>query len=282
MQGSASVAEEHPARLNPDIAIIRRIKEHRTARGLSQNQLAHLIGYPQSCVSQIETGKRRLTDGIAEALDKHLSTHGEFTLLLEMSRALLIEPGAREVLSREPEAARIRVFDSSVIPGLLQTREYARALIRRGLPRDSAQDVEERAAERMRRQQRVFERPDPPFYRAIIDESALARPVGTRGVMAGQLAKLLSYRAEHLAKVQVLPFSSGDHGMQGGSLFLLDLPGGTLAMVENFRLAQGVECARDVVEYQELFDAVDRQALTVEESAEVISGYKKDYEYAAD
>jgi transcriptional regulator with XRE-family HTH domain len=278
MQGSASVAEEHPARLNPDIAIIRRIKEHRTARGLSQNQLAHLIGYPQSCVSQIETGKRRLTDGIAEALDKHLSTHGEFTLLLEMSRALLIEPGAREVLSREPEAARIRVFASSSVPGLLQTEDYARALIRRGLPRDSASDVSERAAERMRRQARVFDQADPPFYRAVVDEAVLARPVGSKAVMAAQLQKLVSLRENQLKKVQVVPFETFEHGLQGGSLYLLDLRGGTLAMLENFRTAQGVESPREVAEYQELFDAADWQALSVDESAELIDRYRKEYE----
>jgi plasmid maintenance system antidote protein VapI len=272
------MAEDYPDQLRPDLAIVRRIKEHRAARNLSQNQLAKLIGFPQSCISQIETGKRRLTDGIAEALDKELGTHGEFTMLLEMSRALLIEPGAREVLSREPEAERIRVFNSSVIPGLLQTPDYALALTRASRPNDPEAHILELVAARKQRQQRVFNKELPPVYRAVIDEAALARPVGTDRVMADQLSQLLSYGANRRVRVKMLPCSAREHGVMGGSLFLLDLRGGTLAMVENFRTAQGIESARDVVEYQELYDAVDGAALTVEDSAEMVRQYMKEYE----
>ncbi|SFD59705.1 Helix-turn-helix [Streptomyces aidingensis] len=258
--------------------IVRRIIEHREARGLSQGALARFIGYPQPYLSAIETGKRTLTDGVAEALDKHLGTHGEFVALLEMARKLLIEPGAREIVSQETKAERIRVFTSSVIPGLLQTEDYARDLFRKGLPRDSDEEIEEKVTERIRRHSRVFEKADPPFYRAVVDESALARPASSNKVMAAQLRAILSYQNQPRIKVAVLPFGARVHGMQGGSLVLLDLAdGGTVALVESFRTGQAIETPRIVVEYEELFETVQSQALSAEESNALITKYLKEY-----
>jgi hypothetical protein len=123
-----------------------------------------------------------------------------------MARALLIEPGAREVLSREPGAARIRAFTSSVMPGLMQTEDYAHALTRVTRPTDSAAEVRELVAARMQRQRHTVERERPPLYRAVIDEAALARPVGTNSVMADQMRRLLAYAENSRVRVQVIPY----------------------------------------------------------------------------
>jgi hypothetical protein len=96
-------------------------------------------------------------------------------------------------------------------------------------------------------------------------------------VMHAQLAKLVAYAKNPRVRVQIIPYAAREHGMLGGSLVLLDLPGGPLALVENFRTAQGIELPREVVEYQELYEAVDREALTVMESAELIGEYMKEY-----
>jgi hypothetical protein len=187
------------------------------------------------------------------------------------------------VISKETAAERIRVFTSGVVPGLLQTDDYARSQLRKGRPRDSEEEIAEKAAERVRRHDRVFGKEDPPFYRAVIDEAALTRPVGTHKIMADQLRRILTLRDSPRMRIQVLPFSAFDHGMQGGSLNLLDLEaGGTVALVESFRTGQGIESPREVVEYEELFEAVQLAALSAERSSEVIDRYMKGYEDAED
>ncbi|MBB1256751.1 helix-turn-helix transcriptional regulator [Streptomyces sp. OF3] len=235
--------------LSPDAMIARRLRQHREARNLSQRALADLVGYPQSYISRAENQLQRIGDGLAEALDEKLGTNGEFVALLEMARALLIEPGARNVVKKETQAARIRVFTSSIIPGLLQTERYARGLLRTGLPRESTDDITERVAARMDRRSRVFGKKDRPLYRAVIDEAALARRVASDEVMAEQLHALLGYEEDPHLRVLVLPFGAGEHGMMGGSLDLLDLEsGGTIALVESFRTGEPVESPRGVVE----------------------------------
>ncbi|WP_165985526.1 helix-turn-helix transcriptional regulator [Streptomyces sp. YIM 98790] len=269
--------------LGPDAMIVKRLKAHRERLGLSQRELAETIGYPQSYIARIETRKQRPSDAVAAALDEALGAHGEFTHLLEMARALLIEPGAREVVAKETEAVRLRAFTSGVIPGLLQTEDYARSQFRKGLPGDSEEEIEEKVAERVRRHVRVFGRGEPPFYRAVIDEAALARPAHSKKVMAQQLRVLLSCQEKPRIRIQVVPFSAYDHGMQSGSLFLLDLAeGGTIGLVESFGTARAIEAAREVAFYSELYESVQRLALSEEESSTFIARYIEEYENEAD
>jgi transcriptional regulator with XRE-family HTH domain len=263
--------------------IARRLKAHRLRRGLSQRQLAELIGYPASYIARIETAKQRPSDKVAAALDEKLDTNGEFADLLEMARALVIEPGAREVLAKEATAERIRTFVSSTVPGLLQTSDYAHDLTVAARPNDPGEEIGEVVAARLGRQRKVFDRDDPPLYRAVIDEAALARPVGPDAVMAAQLRALLKVGTHHRNRVQILPFHAREYAMMGGTLVLLDLEGGrTAALVENFRTAQPVESPSEVVECQELFEAVQSSALDGKASAELIRRYIKEYDHAAD
>lgn len=271
------MASEYPTQLDPHAVIRIRIKAHREKLEMGQRDFASFLGYQQSSIAKYESGDRRITDKVAEVLDEKLDTRGEFVTLLAMARALLIEPGARDVLARESDAERIRVFNSSVIPGLLQTEEYALALTRKSRHNDSIDEISELVAARMQRQRLALGKDRPPLYRAVIDEAALARPIGMNQVMHAQLAKLVTYAKNPRVRVQIIPYAAREHGMLGGSLVLLDLPGGPLALVENFRTAQGVELPREVVEYQELYEAVDREALTVMESAELIGEYMKEY-----
>ncbi|SFC13131.1 helix-turn-helix domain-containing protein [Streptomyces aidingensis] len=268
--------------LSPDAMIARRLRAHRERLGISQREVAVMTGYPQSYIARIETMKQRPSDAVAAMLDEKLGAHREFTDLLEMARELLIEPGAREVVSKETEAVRLRAFTSGVIPGLLQTEDYARSQFRKGLPWDSEEDIAEKAAARVRRHVRVFGKDDPPFYRAVIDEAALARPAHSQRVMAGQLRVLLAYQENPRIKIHVVPFRAYDHGMQSGSLFLLDLEeGGTIGLVESFGTARAVESAREVAFYEELYESVQRLALSEEESSAIIGRYIKDYENEA-
>ncbi|MEV0962388.1 Scr1 family TA system antitoxin-like transcriptional regulator [Streptomyces sp. NPDC049910] len=143
----------------------------------------------------------------------------------------------------------------------------------RGLPRDEEEEIREKAIERIR-----IERADPPFSRAVIDEAALSRPVSSNHVMHEQLRALLTFQQYPHVRIQIIATDAREHGMMGGSLDLLDLPGGTVALVESFRTGQAVESSRAVVEYEELFEAAQRAALPEEASTAIIRRYMERYE----
>ncbi|WP_173019558.1 helix-turn-helix domain-containing protein [Streptomyces alkaliphilus] len=263
--------------LTPDRLLARRLREHREARGLSLRGMGDLIGYPHSYVSRMETGKQRPSDAVAERLDRELGTSGEFVSLLEMARAHLIEAGAKVILDRETEAVRVESFTSSVIPGLLQTEEYAHGLTRAGIPGAEEEEIRERVGVRMKRQE-LLTKEKPPVYRAVIDEAALARPVGGHAVMREQLSRLITRQGHPNITVQILPSEAGAHGMMGGSLLLLDLETGPpVALVESFRTGVPIESRWEYVECAEIFQVARQMALPVDESTELIRRYEKEY-----
>lgn len=124
----------------------------------------------------------------------------------------------------EAEASSIDTFEPLVIPGLLQTSAYTTELIRASLA-DPA-EIDKRVEARMRRQE-ILQRPNPPRYRAIIDEAALLRPVGDTKVMRDQLRKLIdTHPLEHMT-IQVIPMSAGPHIGLWGQFVILGFPDST-------------------------------------------------------
>ncbi|TDB83261.1 transcriptional regulator, partial [Micromonospora fluostatini] len=131
-------------------------------------------------------------------------------------------------LGLEAAAALIRSYEVQFVPGLLQTRDYARAVVSLGHRRATPDELDRRVDLRMQRQQ-LLHRPDPPQLWAVVDEAALRRPIGGREVMRGQLTALIeATRAPHV-RVQVIPFDAGGHAAAGGAFTILrfgdqDLP----------------------------------------------------------
>lgn len=124
----------------------------------------------------------------------------------------------------EGEAEEILTFELAVVPGLLQTADYARALNKAGPAEIDNDEVEERVKVRATRQQ-ILERSDPTRLFAVIDEAALRRPVGSPEVMHAQLKHLVEIAAHPKITVQVLPFSAGPHPGTGGPFTILSFPG---------------------------------------------------------
>ncbi|MFI9530698.1 helix-turn-helix domain-containing protein [Micromonospora rosaria] len=131
-------------------------------------------------------------------------------------------------LGLEAAAALIRSYEVQFVPGLLQTRDYARAVVSLGHRRATPDELDRRVDLRIQRQQ-LLHRPDPPQLWAVVDEAALRRPIGGREVMRGQLTALIeATRAPHV-RVQVIPFDAGGHAAAGGAFTILrfgdqDLP----------------------------------------------------------
>ena len=124
------------------------------------------------------------------------------------------------------------------MPGLLQTPAYARALLRVGHPGASEEEIEDKLAARLSRQERLLN-DRPPRLWGVMDEAVVRRQVGGPEVLREQLASLLPLVETAHTTLQVMPFSGGEHACLGGSLILLDLPGGvSVAYQEGLKSAQ--------------------------------------------
>ncbi|MFG3422690.1 helix-turn-helix domain-containing protein [Micromonospora sp. NPDC048063] len=131
-------------------------------------------------------------------------------------------------LGLEAAAALIRSYEVQFVPGLLQTREYARAVVLLGHGTAAPAEIERRVALRMQRQ-RLLRRENPPLLWAVVDEAALRRPIGGREVMRGQVAALIEATKSPHIRLQVIPFAAGGHAAAGGAFTILrfgdqDLP----------------------------------------------------------
>ncbi|WP_434740334.1 helix-turn-helix domain-containing protein [Micromonospora sp. SH-82] len=131
-------------------------------------------------------------------------------------------------LGLEAAAALIRSYEVQFVPGLLQTRDYARAVVQLGHRRARPDELDRRVDLRIHRQE-LLRRPGPPHLWAVVDEAALRRPIGGAEVMRGQLTALIeATRTPHI-RVQVIPFDAGGHAAAGGAFTILrfgdqDLP----------------------------------------------------------
>ncbi|SFD26165.1 hypothetical protein SAMN05421773_11233 [Streptomyces aidingensis] len=249
---------------------------------MSMQQFADYLKYSKGRVADLESGRSLPTMEFAMLLDQRFKPMIKFTELLANVHDALVAEHMKEMLPKERDAVRIQTFTSSVVPGLLQTERYALELTREYMLGASDHEIAARVSLRMDRQL-VFFREDPPFYRAVIDESALARRVGTAEVMADQLRHFEEIIVNPRNRVQILPFSAGGHGMMGGSVSLWHLADGhTVALVESFGPGEPVESPPRVSFYNELFDEARQKALPPNDSLDIIRRYIKEYDNEAD
>ncbi|MEU5878393.1 helix-turn-helix transcriptional regulator [Spirillospora sp. NPDC047279] len=137
----------------------------------------------------------------------------------------------------EEGAELIRAFENQFVPALLQTEDYARAVIRAGFPGDEEGEIERRVALRMERQRRLIASGAPRLW-VVIDEAALLRPIGDGGVMRGQIHRLLEMNQETNVTIQVLPIEAG-HVTEGCAFSLLRFPDRELPDVAYIRNLSG-------------------------------------------
>jgi transcriptional regulator with XRE-family HTH domain len=123
----------------------------------------------------------------------------------------------------EESASLIRAYEPQVVPGLLQTEDYIRALTTASFPGADGEEVQRRVALRLARQE-LLRRPAPPEYWVVMDETVLRRPIGSRKVMRGQLARLIEAAETPTVTVQVIPFTAGWHPALYGMFWLFRFP----------------------------------------------------------
>ncbi len=189
---------------NPVSHFGRQVRKERLARGWTLHELARLTGIAAPHLSRIENGRRPPTENLATAMDTVFpERNGWFLEFYDESKSWA-PAGFRDWPEYEDRAAGLHVWSPSILHGLLQTEDYAHALLTT-LPGASAEVVENRLRSRMERQRRVLYRDDPPQAWFIVDEHSLYRRVGSPQVMAAQMRHLAEVAALPNVTVQALP-----------------------------------------------------------------------------
>jgi hypothetical protein len=220
-----------------------------------------------SQIRKVEAGTRTPTEELAKACEgiHELGCNGALTELYDILGEKLRRrayPGwFAEWPDKEAQARRLRSFELVVVPGLLQTAGYARAVLstRVGATED---EIEEAVAARLARQQ-ILERDQPPELWAILDEGMLRRPVGASDVMRDQLIHLAAMARRPHIVVQVIPLEAGAHqGLNGGAFVIADFDGAaTIAYQDTAVSGQIIEDASEADALAHTWDTLRLEAL---------------------
>ncbi|WP_369186909.1 Scr1 family TA system antitoxin-like transcriptional regulator [Streptomyces sp. R08] len=242
------------------------LRRYREAAGLTQRQLGVVINYTGSMIGQIETAKKLPTLEFSRAVDAALDTGGLLTRLLDLVLRSQLPAWFQQVAELQARAVDICSFEAQMVPGLLQTQEYARAVL--GTLDQS--NLDDRTAVRMARQ-RIFEMENPPVFWAILSEAALYLEIGGRKTMKNQLARLLTYEDNPRINIQILPHSAGAHAGLTGSFDLYRFPGDPpIVYTEGYGSGHPTANPDTVKDCSLRYDHLQAAALSIRDSAALI------------
>ena len=247
------------------------LRRRREERGLSQDGLGDAIGYTGGLVRMVELARRTPSKAFAEQADKVLETDGLLTRLWSMVQREALPPWFRGFAELENSAVDIRVFEPILVPGLLQTEGYIRALVHYRLGYVPPEEADKLVASRVSRQE-ILTRANPPVCTLIVDEAVLRRVVGSREVMREQLQRILEVGEHGHVFVQVVPFDVGEYPGMDGNLAVLSLSDGKqVAHIESYAGTAVLIHAPEQLSVCSLgFDAMRSVALSPRESAKMI------------
>ncbi|MFI0371822.1 helix-turn-helix domain-containing protein [Actinomadura sp. 1N219] len=250
------------------------LRELRESRDLTLQKAARLLNRTPSSLSKLETGKR----GIRRPSLEHMLDRYELTdpvrrrALYELARDSnkkgwwlryegKLSASTLDYISLEADATSVRSFQLHLIPGLLQTEQYASSVIASTISMGDPHDVAGLTEVRMRRQQILFKE-DPLHLWAIASEAALRQQQGSKEVMEGQLRKLIELSRLPNVTLQVLPFTSGPHPGHNGSFTTLVTDDLSVVLVENLTTGWYLEDLEQIRHHDVVFDHLRAAALT--------------------
>jgi transcriptional regulator with XRE-family HTH domain len=257
------------------------LKRRREAAGMTQEELGTHAFCSAGYISQFEQAIRKPQIDHSQRFDEALQTDGFFE---NMCRELINEsPYAHyftDASNLEPLAETISDYAPALVPGLLQTEAYARAVFISGNPLLPEDEIKEQVANRLARARilKPAKGHTPPLYWVILDEAVLRRPVGGPAVMAEQLTHITQVVRDRRALVQVLPFSAGAHSLMEGMVTVMtfaDAP--PVAYVECPNIGQLLDDPALIARNQMYYDLGRASALPPEESLSVIESVAEDY-----
>ncbi|MFD7405848.1 helix-turn-helix domain-containing protein [Streptomyces sp. NPDC059866] len=266
--------------------------ELRTLRGragLTSGEAARLVGWHQSKVSRIETGASGVKPAdVRLLLDTYRVTDSQLReVLLTLADSGghgrdhwwhayrgVLPPTYRDFISLESQASAMRTLETSVVPGLLQTPEYARAVTRAAVEGLDEDRLDALVEVRLARQDVLRSQP-PLVLSAVLDEAVLRREVGGPDVMARQLTRLVEAARLPQVRLQVLPFAAGAHIGITGPFVVFSFPSTSdldVVVLDHLTSSLYLERKEDVEAYTEAFNVLQFHALSPEDSLDYIAG----------
>ncbi|MEU7926999.1 helix-turn-helix transcriptional regulator [Micromonospora sp. NPDC049801] len=246
------------------------LRRLRTVAGLSQEALSERINYSASLVAAVEQCRRPPRLEFTERSDRVLDADG---LLLRIRETMIREsvmPWFREWVTIEQEATALRSFQPLVLPGLLQTEGYARALHQGASPL-LGDEMEQQVAARMQRQG-ILSREKPPLFVAVLDDTVLERPVGGPAVMREQLQHLIEVGRRPRVHLHLVPRSVGAYpGLNGAFVIATPADGEDVAYLDNPLQGTVVERTADVLSLRQSWESVRAEALSHRQTLDVIT-----------
>ncbi len=267
------------AHLNPLQRFGADVRKLRLARKLTQKHLGTAAGYSEAYVSRVEAGKLlpRPSERFAQGCDKAFATGELFTDLLRR-----IDEGDHPswfvpYLNLERKAARILDYSATLVKGVLQTEDYARAIFRSYFPDEEAEVIDGKTAARVRRRE-IFDREEPPLLWIILNEACLRTVVGGPKVMTGQLEYLRTAAESPHIRLQILPFTAGAPAASTKPFTVLQFPDSPTVLYTETRVGGRMhDSAKTVSAALDDYDLLRAHALSPDQSRGLIIVLLKEY-----
>jgi transcriptional regulator with XRE-family HTH domain len=267
---------------------LRRLRE---ARGITREEAGYAIRASGSKISRMELGRVSFKErDVVDLLALYGVDETEAETLVALAQEAnsqgwwhkygdVLPDWFQVYVGLEEAASLIRLYEVQFVPGLLQTPEYARAVIKLGKPNASAEEIESRVGLRLGRQQLLAKSGGPRLW-AVLDEAALRRPIGGIEVMRGQLARLAEATREPNITLQMVPFRSGGHAAEAGAFTIMrfpevDLP--DVVYLEQLTSALYLDKRDDVERYTEVMERLSVEGEPPERTAAILSRMLEEY-----
>ncbi|MFF2325810.1 MULTISPECIES: Scr1 family TA system antitoxin-like transcriptional regulator [unclassified Streptomyces] len=262
---------------SPSARFGQRLRALRDERGWTQDELAERMGCSGTHISAVETGRRSPTRQFAKSADRVFGTGDRLERQSLALRYTALLEGFPEYVRHEARAAEIRLYEVGVMPGIVQTPEYATALTTRSVERGAI--TPEQGDERIRlvaERQAALKRTPPPLVFVVLDESCLKRPVGSSATMDGQLARLVEFAGLPNTVLQVAPFDMGDRRPLSLPLYVLTMENRALiSYAESAQRGQLERESTSVVPLLTAYHQLQAEALSQAASVAVIEQLRK-------
>ncbi|MBT2525443.1 helix-turn-helix domain-containing protein [Streptomyces sp. ISL-99] len=253
------------------------LRHAREKSGLTQDELGQPLFVSGSFIGQLEAGTRRMMPEYAVKIDEILGTGGFFERNCKASTKSKYPDHFAEAAEAEAIATAIKEYAPLLIPGLLQTEAYARAIFRAYQPTATEEVIDGLVAARLERAH-LLDDPTTPLLWVVLDEAVLRRKVGGAAVMKEAMRHVVTLARHYRIIVQVLPFQAGAHAAMDGGLKLMsfsDAP--PLAYLEGLGSGQLLDDPASVARYELAYDLVRASALSPEASMALIESVAEDY-----
>ncbi|MEV2251035.1 helix-turn-helix transcriptional regulator [Streptomyces sp. NPDC050147] len=249
------------------VAVGRQIRLWREAAGLGAAEFGRAVGYGENLVYKIERGKRIPRPEFLVKADQVLGAGGKIAAMREDLTEARYPKKVRDLAKLEAQAVELGAYNNSVVHGLLQTEEYSRAVFSNRRPPFASEELEQRVAARMARQEILSDSTGLPVFSFVQCESTLRRPIGGRMVLRRQLDRLCEVSKLRNVDLQVLPLGREENSGLGGSFRLLKLKdGSTLGHNEVQLISRVISDPKDIQVLDMRYGIIRAQALTPQES----------------